>query len=235
MTNYITDDIIHLQSKVIGKEKHSMHKSLYSLMLSDSVIEQIDKLALRENSSRSSTVNRILAEYVSMLTPEMRIAGIFKQIEEAFLKDSALVPCITPNSRVMSLKSSLQYKYRPTVKYEVTLYRSSDSEIGELSVVFRTQSPALLQRIGEFFLLWKQLEEYYFPNANIRYVLYGDKLVRGINPTFDIQSVNALADAISEYVSVFDELMKYYITSNASPDAVKHRYVSYLNNGFKIL
>ncbi len=212
-----------------------MHKNLYSLMLSDSIVEQIDRLALRENLSRSSMVNKILAEYVSMLTPEMRIAGIFKQIEKAFTEDPALVPCITPNSRVMSLKSSLQYKYRPTVRYEVTLFRSAEDELGELSVVFRTQSAALLTRIGEFFILWMRLEQMYSDRSDIRYELYPDKLIRGIAPAFDSISVDDLAGAISEYVSVFDELMKHFITSNASAEDIHRRLDDHLKKGFKFL
>ena len=59
----------------------------------------------------------------------------------------------------MSLKSSLEYKYRPTVKYEVELYRGAGESIGELTVLFRTQSMALIQGMTEFFRLWKQIED----------------------------------------------------------------------------
>ena len=59
----------------------------------------------------------------------------------------------------MSLKSSLEYKYRPTVKYEVQLFRSTDGPLGELSVVFRTQSAALIEAMTQFFRLWKRTED----------------------------------------------------------------------------
>ncbi len=204
-------------------------------MLSDSIVDQIDRLALRENTSRSSMVNKILAQYVSMSTPEMRIAGIFKQIEQAFSDDTSLVPYITPNSRVMSLKSSLQYKYRPTVRYEVTLYRSAEKEIGELSVIFRTQSAELLYRIGEFFSLWVKLEQMYSGRGDIRYELYGDKLVRGITADPKRIYADSLAHTISQYVSVFDELMKHYVTSNGTAESVSEKLAMYLSNGFVIL
>ncbi len=232
LTNFINSAIM-FSSK--ARKDQSMHKSLYSLMLSDGIVEQIDRLALRENLSRSSMVNKILAEYVSMLTPEMRIAGIFKQIEQAFSNDTSLVPCVTPNSRVMYLKSSLQYKYRPTVRYEVTLFRSANGEPGELSVIFRTQSPELLSRIGEFFILWTQLEKLYSGSDSIRYSVYPDKFVRGIRQTAGNIDIDSLATNISEYVSVFDKLMKYYITSNASADDIHLSFVSQLEKGFKIL
>ena len=58
----------------------------------------------------------------------------------------------------MSLKSPLEYKYRPTVKYEVELYRGHDESIGQL-VIFRTQSAALISAMTSFFRLWKQIED----------------------------------------------------------------------------
>lgn len=62
-----------------------------------------------------------------------------------------LVPFFTPNDLTMSLKSSLEYKYRPTVKYEVELYENGQDSIGELSVIFRTQSAALISDMTRLF------------------------------------------------------------------------------------
>ena len=50
-----------------------MNKSMYSLILMDDVVREIDKIALRMNTNRSNLVNQILAEYASMMTPEKRI------------------------------------------------------------------------------------------------------------------------------------------------------------------
>lgn len=46
-----------------------MNKSMYSLILMDDVVREIDKIALRMNTNRSNLVNQILAEYASMMTP----------------------------------------------------------------------------------------------------------------------------------------------------------------------
>ena len=50
-----------------------LQKSLYSLMLMDDVVREIDRLALQQNTNRSNFINQILAEYVSLMTPEKRI------------------------------------------------------------------------------------------------------------------------------------------------------------------
>ena len=57
-----------------------MGKSLYSLMLMDEVVEEIDKLALRLGTNRSNLVNQILAEHVSVSTPEKEIDSMTTRI-----------------------------------------------------------------------------------------------------------------------------------------------------------
>ena len=49
-----------------------MSKSVYSLVLSDDVVAQIDCAAYALGTSRSNLINQVLAEYVSLITPEKR-------------------------------------------------------------------------------------------------------------------------------------------------------------------
>ena len=115
-----------------------MKKTLYSLMLNDEVVREVDALAHSLGTNRSNLINQILAEYVNYTTPERRINDVFSMIEQLMAPSRELVPFFAPNSFSMSLKSSLEYKYRPTVKYEVELFRGGEESIGELSVIFRT-------------------------------------------------------------------------------------------------
>ena len=96
-----------------------MKKTLYSLMLNDEVVREVDAMAHRMGTNRSSLINQILAEYVGYTTPERRINDVLSTIQELLSPSRDLVPFFAPNSSSMSLKSSLEYKYRPTVKYEV--------------------------------------------------------------------------------------------------------------------
>lgn len=54
-----------------------MKKTLYSLMLSDEVVAEVDRLAHRLGTNRSNLINQILAEHVGFVTPERRINDIF--------------------------------------------------------------------------------------------------------------------------------------------------------------
>ena len=213
-----------------------MKKTLYSLMLNDEVVHEVDLLAHRLGTNRSALINQILAEYVNYTTPERRIRDVLSAVEQLLQPSRELVPFFAPNSFSMSLKSSLEYKYRPTVKYEVELYRGAGESIGELSVVFRTQSAALIEAMTDFFRLWKQIEDTHLhalTGARIDYALYDGKFVRSLAvPDRDCTS-DELAAALSEYIKLFDKLLKSYLSGRLDAHEVEAAYFSHMR-GAKI-
>lgn len=209
-----------------------MKKTLYSLMLSEEVVAEVDRLAHRLGTNRSNLINQILAEHVNLVTPERRINDIFSAIEQIMAPSRELVPFFSPNALTMSLKSSLEYKYRPTVKYEVELYRGGGDSLGELTVIFRTQSRALIQSMTEFFRIWKSIEDAHLRpilgSAAPSYALYDGKFVRSIAiPNRDCSS-DELAAVISEYIKLFDTMMKGYLTGRYDAREIEACYYSQL-------
>lgn len=88
-------------------------------MLSDDVMREIDLLAHKMGTNRSSLVNRILAEHVSVRTPEQQANDIFSGIEQLLAASRDLVPLFAPNTGRVAVRSSLAYKYHPTLRYDV--------------------------------------------------------------------------------------------------------------------
>ena len=210
-----------------------MKKTVYSLMLNDEVVREVDALAHRRGTNRSALINQILAEYVNYTTPERRINDVLSAIEQLMSPSRELVPFFAPNSFTMSLKSSLEYKYRPTVKYEVELYRGAQDAIGELSVVFRTQSAGLIEAMTGFFRLWKSIEDAHLApltGAHIDYALYDGKFVRSLAaPEHDCTS-EELAEALSEYIKLFDKLLKSYLSGRLDAHEVEAAYYAQMRN-----
>ena len=204
-----------------------MKKNLYSLTLSDDVVREVDVLAHRMGTNRSALVNRILAEYVSVPTPERRWNDIFEAIEALVSPSRELVPFFAPNSQSMSLKSSLAYKYRPTVKYEVDLGGGEDT-LGTLNVVFRTQSAALISAMTSFFRLWVQIEDKCLApllGSSISCALYDGRFVRPLAmPRGKALTADDVAGAISAYVQLFDRLLKGYLDGSLSASDVEMAY-----------
>lgn len=210
-----------------------MKKTLYSLMLSEEVVREVDALAHRMGTNRSALINQILAEYVNYTTPERRINDILSAIEQLMQPSRELVPFFSPNSYSMSLKSSLEFKYRPTVKYEVELYKGTGESIGALSVLFRTQSQPLISGMTEFFRLWKRIEDahlYPLTGAKHEYALFDGKFVRSLAAPDRDCSSEQLAGAISEYITLFDTLMKGWLGGRLDAHAVEAAYYSQMRN-----
>ncbi|MBQ9988382.1 MAG: hypothetical protein IJP30_01400 [Clostridia bacterium] len=216
-----------------------MKKTLYSLILSDDVVHAVDILAHQTGMSRSALVNRILAEYVSVQTPENRINDIFRAMEAMIAPRPELVPFFSPNSTTMSLKSSLAYKYRPTVKYEVALHGGTDGSIGELAVIFRTQSAPLIRAMTAFFRLWAEIERILLVpqlGAEIECLLYDGKFVRPLAaPVGRDGTAEELAQALSDYIHLFDRTLKGYLSGELSALDVERLYARDLEKRTVIL
>lgn len=209
-----------------------MKKALYSLMLSDEVIREVDLIAHSRGTNRSNLINQILADYVSVMTPEKRIEDIFRAVESHIAPSRELAAFSYPNQTTLSLKSSLEYKYRPTMRYEVQLFRDGGSALGELSVIFRTQSAVLIDTLTAFFKLWAQIERQYLPARGIeppQYALYENRFTRSIsvpqNKNYDIDDI---ASAISDYIKLFDICMKKAVSGKTSLGELEHIYMNYL-------
>ena len=212
-----------------------MKKTLYSLMLSDDVVREVDALAHRQGVTRSALVNSILAEYTGFLTPEKRIGDIFSAIDRLLAPQRELIPYFEPNALTMSLKSSLEFKYRPTVRYEVQLYEHSDTALGALSVIFRTQSESLLMGMAAFFRLWKRIEDSFRTAAtgeSVTHELYEGRFVRSLAlPRGRDCRSEELAEAISAYIRLFDSALKGCLAGRLTERDVEQGYLEWLRSG----
>lgn len=218
----------------------TLKKSLYSLILSDEVVNRIDKLATRNNTNRSNMINQVLAEYCSILTPEKRIEGVFESVARIFDYYEEFVTAVAPNQSIMSMKSSLEYRYRPTVKYDVRLYcRPVDAYIGELAITFRTQSHKLLAVTDMFFRLWSMLENKYLADiypVEIQCRIESGRYVRMLALREGREYTSeSLATSLSDYIRLIDKLIKGYIYGEYDENDVEREYTKGLKNGMGII
>ena len=182
-------------------------KNVYSLMLEDEVVSAIDRLAYLQNTNRSSLVNRILAEYASVVTPEQRIRQAFGQITAMLDGQDSFRLALAPSDTMLSLSSALLYKYNPTVKYSVELYRTSDHGVGELRVSMRTQNRTLIACLMRFYELWAQIETSYLPDVLFR--AEEGKYVRRLRLRPGVSEAD-LGERIAAYIRTFDAALKLY-------------------------
>ena len=206
-----------------------MKKNLYSLILAEEVVDAIDRIAVQNKTNRSHLINEILAEYVSLTTPEKRISGVFREIDRLLSGVGADVS-YDEHDDIIVLKSALAVKYRPAVKYEVQLFHTFGDCFGQLRVNVRTQSLSLSSILSHFFAMWQKLEKAYlgtYYNERIEYTGEGTRWTRLLTlPSPDCD----LSKAITDYVGVLDKLLKNYL-SNGSAQELESAYVRALNQG----
>ena len=208
-----------------------MTKSLYSLILTDEIVSEIDRLAYKTGTNRSNMINQILAEYVSYTTPEMRMGKVFTALEQMLLGGDNFQRLVNNSVSVMNLRSSLDFKYNPSVKYTVELNRSEENEIGTLKISMRTKNAALITYMMEFYKLFARIESLYVKGTE--YYLENDRFVRKLKLRAKRPvTADELGTVIAEYIRVFDNCMKsYFYNINDLQRAyyeIEHIYIAYL-------
>ncbi len=187
-----------------------MKKSVYSLVLMDDVIKAVDEQAYRMGTSRSNLINQILAEHLSCVTPEMRMREIFEQVAELVSSSFRIQEQRSPS--LMTVRTALEYKYRPTINYKVELERAPKEYLGTLRVNIRTQSAALIDMFHSFFAYRAKLENSYLERLGIN--SYSCEIGDG---SFSRRLINTgtltveqAGEAIGKYIKDLDHAVKTF-------------------------
>ncbi len=176
---------------------------VYSLVLSEEVINEVDREAYKEGLSRSAMIERILAEYLSYETPKMWIDSIFEELERAVGRHRNMRLLARPSAQTVCVGSALNYRYNPSVRYTVELTGGGEKR-GKLSVSLRTQNAALIEAVTQFFRLFASLERRYVSAEN-------GWSEGGFVRRFDLEkSAEPLGEKITEYIRAFDSLLNLY-------------------------
>lgn len=212
-----------------------MSKSVYSLILNDDVVAAIDRLAYRNRTSRSEMITRILAEHVSVATPEQRNREILSHLSDLLgMGDTFLL--LPPSAGMLSASSALAYKYHPTVKYSVEL-NAKEGVFGKLRVSMRTQNPALIEAFADFCRLFAAIERERL--GDVDYSIGAGRMTRALtlrsHREEGLQSPPLLGALLGRYVCTVDECLKTYFAHIENPAEATMRmravYDRYLRGG----
>lgn len=220
-----------------------MKKSVYSLVLSDDVVAAVDDLAYKMNTSRSNLINQILAEHVSYKTPESIMKDIFSCMRS--IMDNHFQIQGQASDAMLSIRSPLRYKYKPTIRYRVELKKEIDNDVfGFLSVSFRTQSIQLAALLEDFIRLWHKLESHYigkyFPEG-VEYAYSDGKFIRKLKFSKDVDKSQPenVGRAIGEYVRLIDTQIKLYFAGADEPELtagkMERLLLDRLNSGMAVI
>lgn len=191
-----------------------MKKNVYSLVLSEDVVHEIDKLAYQRGTNRSNMVNQILAEYASLITPEKRMSHLLAEVRRHFESVADFQLPEAASAGMMNLRTALRYKYNPTVRYSLELSRDNQS-IGTLRVSLRTQNTQLIMAMVNFYGLWDTVETVFLGRQHS--LVDGERYLRVLTlqsptPQGLLLGSEALGELIADYIATFDAALKLYFS-----------------------
>ena len=207
-----------------------MSKSMYSLILTDEVIDRIDRIAKLQGKSRSGLIDQILAQYVSMTTPEQRIKNLYELMLGQMQRFSDEFRFLTDQGDLTAV-SALKYKYNPTIRYSVILYREVGQYLGELRATLRTQNAVLLGEYTSFLRLWNKIERG-VTDSEVQAQLKGGTYRRLLKKQGG--EPEEISKAITDHITTFNDCFKLYLSDGGSEKAVGEitkKYIEYCERG----
>ena len=193
-----------------------MSKSVYSIVLDDDVISLIDIMASRQGTSRSNMINRILAQHASLPTAETMLSDVYNSMDEILSGHSSLALQLLGNSSMINMRSALQYKYNPSVKYAIEIL-DKDDYIGQLKISMRSQNRQLINILDNFFYLWTSME-IAVADINKNEFSFGGGKYQRLLRTYRCDNYTDYGNNIAHYIELMDNCMKEYFNYyNVSP------------------
>lgn len=208
-----------------------MKKSVYSVVLMDDVVEALDRMAYQLQTSRSNLMNQLLAERLSVTTPEMQIKNVFDTVERLLQQHSHFQIQQQAADCMLSIRSVLKYKYNPTLRYAILLNRNREDEIGQLKIISRSQSNVLQQHLNCFFAMWNHCEA-----RQNRLQWENDqtgKWQRLLKTREKEETEDTLANEIVHYVRTMDQGLGIYFKYNGQPSICEEMLQSHYNQAIK--
>lgn len=229
--------MINIKARVIN-----MERSVYSIVLMDDVVKAIDQMAYEQNTSRSNLINQLLAEEAMLITPEMRMKNIFDKMIDAMEDYKKFQVNLQPSDYCISIRSVMEYKYNPTIRYFIELYRTGERAMGQLKITSRTKSSELQDYLYEFFTFFSKMEQIYmskyFPQRLIsHFTNEGEgRFVRELTLIEEQRDLptDAIALGMGDYVQMLDGLLGIYLTHlndlTLGKREIEKTYTKYLNS-----
>ncbi|MBR5543443.1 MAG: hypothetical protein IKU65_05040 [Oscillospiraceae bacterium] len=214
-----------------------MKKSIYSITLLDELVREVDRAAYLSGTTRSGLINRILAEHLGFSTPETRKRNIFSEMARLLAADENFLINSGREDSLFAVKSSICFKYNPTIRYAVSVYPEPGEFFGELRAQLRTQNARLIAEFDSFFSLWQRLEDAYFGR---RLSSFGDgRFSRRFLTPRESADAETLGNLASSYIKALHAAVsahfKFYPDVRTSAEHISRIFSDYVNSNKEII
>jgi len=211
-----------------------MNDDFDRIWISEDMRAQLRRLAQQRALSVSDIVQDALGEYLVTREAGVNLYNIIHSIEQSLCGAQQFTTCADLSDLVLFIKSPLRRVYRPELKYEVRIARGDQASVGRLNVLLRSHDMETLRGFAAFVGRWMELERNYLARSQNRQVIYwtdADYFGRQIYCSVKEGSEQLIGEAISNYIHVFDELLKHHFSNWNDGQTLEPLYLARLKSG----
>jgi len=128
-----------------------MSKKIYSLLLSEEVMNLIDADCRRSGKSRSSLIDGILSSTYLKDHPATRLPDLLESLAGLLSLEDAQVSVQRLLQDAIEFRTSIPYSYQPKIVYRVRFVTSDTGTSAFIRIATRTTSASLLAKFSELF------------------------------------------------------------------------------------
>lgn len=205
-----------------------MANKMYSLMLMEEVVREIDRLAYEKRTNRSSLINEILAERVGFKT-ETALLKSYKDTLLSYMDtQSAWQRTSHDTDQSIQVRTFLPYKYNPSIVYRLDFEEIDGRKMTVIRLFSRSSATLFIENLNTFFRKINQAELEYLKKMGVyKYINASDEknelyFVRYL-PTDWTEEKNHRQDAekIFHYLRGIDEALKSYFDELFEEEVLK--------------
>jgi len=212
-----------------------MNENDHMIRILDSMMQRLRMMSRERDMPVNDLIDRALGDYLSFHETGINLFDIINSIENHLTSAEHFVTDVDLYNHAISVKSPIRYVYRPELKYQISIAQNDRVSIGKMSVALRSNDMNTLRSFSAFINLWVSLEKKYIRSRErIEYISDAGYFERKVYlPANDRQiSGQEIGEAISDYISAFDELLKHYFTrSEGSVQEIERMYCGLVQDG----
>lgn len=212
-----------------------------NIIIPDEMYILLENIAKQNDLTLSDVICDALGQYLSRRASGDFDSSVLYAIENNLKKQGTYLTSCDPIMLRVVVKSPIRYVHRPELKYEVHFKEGQKGAIGWLNINLRSYDIDMIRAFFEFSEHWRALEGKYANTikdvGSGAYTSEEQAFSRRIYKPYTTaeEAVPDMAMAISDYINVFDELLKQYFTKRRSISSIEQTYLIFLADGRLII
>ena len=213
---------------------------IYSIIVEDDLMEQVDRVAYGKGMSRSQIINEMIAEYLNLVTPEYKINQVMEHIAKRIHIMNEIQYVSESKGNSIQCRATVAYKYNPKIRYMLELSGKDMNKMATLNIISRTQNAEFYTHLLKFFSIVETIEEFEqvgFRRYSIKsspFQTEGNRIIRDFYYDWmhEDLSIEEISNFLSNYIEMLNHSMNAYFNQLNLGEMEKYKLITNIYNHY---